>query len=145
MRACGSALVPMLSGALAAAAAGLLLGAWPGLPPVSGPAPTVAAYALVAAPLLLIGAAARAASVAATTAARPTRRAAPSPRDHTHAAWPAVDGWRPAVPELAVSTMLDDPYGPSRSTSLGSRDRSTPIRPRPIDLPPLRQRVAPRP
>jgi hypothetical protein len=43
MRVNGSALVPVLAGALGATAAVLVLGGWPGLPAVTGPA-QLAAY-----------------------------------------------------------------------------------------------------
>ena len=56
MRVDGSVVLPVLAGALTTAAAVLAVGGWPGMPPVTGPA-AIAAYALVAVPLLLIGAA----------------------------------------------------------------------------------------
>ena len=49
----GSTIVPTLAGALTALAAALLIGGWPGLPPLTG-ATAAAAGALVVAPLLLI-------------------------------------------------------------------------------------------
>jgi hypothetical protein len=143
MRASGSVLVPVLSGALAAAAAGLLLGGWPGLPPITGPAPTVAAYALVAAPLLLILAAARRAAVVPDERLRTARRTAPMSHGRMHPAGALGVGPRPATslaasttgprplpvtwtfgtspyrnaaagPDLLPPTLLDDPYGPTR-------------------------------
>ena len=52
MRVDGTIIVSMLAGALSALAGVLLIG-WPGLPPLTGPL-AVAAYALVAMPLLLL-------------------------------------------------------------------------------------------
>jgi hypothetical protein len=57
MRVNGSALVPVLAGALGATAAVLVLGGWPGLPAVTGPA-QLAAYWLVGVPVLVLLAAA---------------------------------------------------------------------------------------
>jgi hypothetical protein len=54
MRATGSLLVPVFSGALATTAAAMLVGGWPGLPPITGLAPTVAGGALLVTPLLLL-------------------------------------------------------------------------------------------
>ena len=57
MRVNGSVVVPVLAGALGAAAAVLALGGWPGLPAVTGPA-QLAAYWLVGVPVLVLLAAA---------------------------------------------------------------------------------------
>ncbi len=153
MRASGSALVPMLSGALAAAAVGLLLGSWPGLPPITGPAPTVAAYVLIEAPLLLIAAAARTPTVVPDERLRTARRTAPMPQGRQRPAGALGVGPRPATslgasttgprplpvtwtfgaspyrnaaagPDLLPSTMLDDPYGPTRRRNPDTGDRA---------------------